>query len=106
MENNIFSFTADTAGERIDALLARNVADLSRSAAQRLLELTDAFRNHRIEPKRIRMVYAKADRAPYLVLLEGMKNAKPGLLWMPPLVVYEPDGTETAEIDRIYHRTV
>ena len=74
--------------------------------AQRLLELTDAFRNHRIEPKRIRMVYAKADRAPYLVLLEGMKNAKPGLLWMPPLVVYEPDGTETAEIDRIYHRTV
>ena len=35
-----------------------------------------------------------------------MKNANPGLLWMPPLVVYEPDGRETAEIDRIYHRTV
>lgn len=72
--------------------------------AQRLLELTDAFRSARIEPKRIRLVYAKVDRAPYLVLLEGMKNAKPGLLWMPPLVVYEPDGTETTEIDRIYHR--
>ena len=52
------------------------------------------------------MVYAKVDRAPYLVLLEGMKNAKPGLLWMPPLVVYNMDGTETAEIDRIYHRQV
>lgn len=74
--------------------------------AQRLLELTDAYRRHRMEPKRIRLVYAKADRAPYLVLLEGMKNAKPGLLWMPPLIVYEPDGRETAEIDRIYHRTV
>ena len=73
--------------------------------AQRLLELTDAYRNHRVEPKRIRMVYAKADRAPYLVLLEGMKNAKPGLLWMPPLVVYDQNGRETAEIDRIYHRT-
>lgn len=72
--------------------------------AQRLLELTDAYRRARIEPKRIRMVYAKVDRAPYLVLLEGMKNAKPGLLWMPPLVVYHQDGTETAEIDRIYHR--
>ena len=35
---NTISFTADTAGERIDALLARNVADLSRSAAQRLIE--------------------------------------------------------------------
>jgi tRNA1(Val) A37 N6-methylase TrmN6 len=74
--------------------------------AQRMLELTDAYRHARIEPKRIRMVYAKADRAPYLVLLEGMKNAKPGLLWMPPLVVYHSDGTETAEIDRIYHRQV
>lgn len=74
--------------------------------AQRVLELTDAYRHARIEPKRIRMVYAKADRAPYLVLLEGMKNAKPGLLWMPPLVVYHPDGTETDEIDRIYHRQV
>jgi len=74
--------------------------------AQRMLELTDAYRQHRIEPKRIRMVYAKVDRAPYLVLLEGMKNAKQGLLWMPPLVVYEQDGRETAEIDRIYHRSV
>lgn len=73
--------------------------------AQRIIELIDAYRRFRIEPKRIRLVYAKADRAPYLVLLEGMKNAKPGLLWMPPLIVYEPDGRETAEIDRIYHRT-
>ncbi|MBQ8150950.1 MAG: tRNA1(Val) (adenine(37)-N6)-methyltransferase [Clostridia bacterium] len=72
--------------------------------AQRMIELIDAYRRFRIEPKRIRLVYAKADRAPYLVLLEGMKNAKPGLLWMPPLIVYEPDGRETAEIDRIYHR--
>ena len=89
------------------AAVLRNMGRLSMVfPAQRLLELTDAYRNHRIEPKRIRMVYAKADRAPYLVLLEGMKNAKPGLLWMPPLVVYEADGSETAEIDRIYHRSV
>lgn len=74
--------------------------------AQRLLELADTYRKYRVEPKRMRLVYAKADRAPYLVLLEGMKNAKSGLLWMPPLIVYEPDGSETAEIDRIYHRTV
>ncbi len=74
--------------------------------AQRMIELMDAYRRFRVEPKRIRLVYAKVDRAPYLVLLEGMKNARPGLLWMPPLIVYEMDGRETAEIDRIYHRTV
>lgn len=72
--------------------------------AQRLLELCDALRNHRLEPKRIRMVCAHVDKPPYLVMIEAMKNTKPHLLWMPPLVVYHADGTETDEIKRIYHQ--
>ena len=72
--------------------------------AQRLLELCDSMRRHRLEPKRIRMVCAKVEKPPYLVLIEAMKNAKPSLLWLPPLVVYHPDGTETEEIQRIYHK--
>lgn len=72
--------------------------------AQRMLELCDVLRTKRLEPKRIRMVCAKADRAPYLVLVEAVKNARPALLWLPPLIVYHPDGRETEEIDRIYHR--
>ncbi len=48
---NTFSFTADTAGERIDALLARNVENLSRSAAQRLLEQGDVLVNGAIVRK-------------------------------------------------------
>jgi len=72
--------------------------------AQRMLELCDALRGRRLEPKRIRMVCAHADKPPYLVMIEAMKNAKPHLLWMPPLIVYHPDGTETDEIKRIYHQ--
>jgi len=72
--------------------------------AQRLLELCDAMRKARLEPKRIRMVCAHADDPPYLVMVEAMKNAKPSLLWMPPLIVYHADGTETEEIAKIYHR--
>lgn len=72
--------------------------------APRMLELCDALRQNRLEPKRIRMVCAKLEKPPYLVLVEAMKNARPGLLWMPPLVVYHPDGRETEEMDRIYHR--
>lgn len=72
--------------------------------AQRMLELCDALREKRLEPKRARMVCAKADRAPYLLLLEAVKNARPSLLWLPPLVVYDSDGKETEEIARIYHR--
>lgn len=72
--------------------------------AQRMLELCDALRKSRLEPKRIRMVCAHVDNPPYLVMIEAMKNAKPHLLWMPPLVVYHADGTETDEIKRIYHQ--
>jgi len=71
--------------------------------AQRMLELCDALRKYRLEPKKIRMVCAHADKPPYLVMVEAMKNAKPQLLWMPPLVVYHADGSETDEIKRIYH---
>ena len=37
--------TADTAGERLDAFLARSVSDLTRSAAQRLIEEGNVLRN-------------------------------------------------------------
>lgn len=72
--------------------------------AQRMLELCDALRKARLEPKRIRMVCAHVDKAPYLVMIEAMKNARPQLLWMPPLIVYHADGTPTDEIKRIYHQ--
>jgi len=71
--------------------------------AQRMLELCDALRKSRLEPKRIRMVCPHVDKPPYLVMVEAMKNAKPQLLWMPPLIVYNADGSETEEIKRIYH---
>lgn len=71
--------------------------------APRLLELCDALRHDALEPKRLRMVCAKADRAPYLVLVEAVKKAKPALLWLPPLIVYERDGSPTDELRRIYH---
>jgi len=73
--------------------------------APRMLELFDALRKFRLEPKRIRMVCAHVNKPPYLVMVEAMKNAKPQLLWMPPLVVYHADGSETDEIKRIYHQT-
>ena len=72
--------------------------------AQRMLELCDALRKCRLEPKRIRMICAHVDDPPYLVMVEAMKNAKPQLLWMPPLVVYNADGSTTEEIKRIYHQ--
>ena len=70
--------------------------------APRALELLDGLRANRLEPKRLRMVCAKASKAPYLLLAEAVKNAKPMLTWLPPLIVYHEDGTETQELKAIY----
>jgi len=70
--------------------------------APRALELMDGLRARRLEPKRLRMGCAKASKAPYLLLIEAVKNARPMLHWLPPLVVYHEDGTETEELKAIY----
>ena len=70
--------------------------------AERALELIDAMRACRLEPKRVRMVCAIADKAPYLLLIEAVKNARPMLQWLPPLIVYQKDGRETEELRAIY----
>ncbi len=70
--------------------------------AQRMLELFDRMREHHLEPKRLRMVCGKASKAPYLLLVEGIKNARPMLHWLPPLIVHHEDGMETEEIKAIY----
>ena len=70
--------------------------------APRLLELTRAMEDARMTPKRLRLVYPRADRPAVLCLVECMKDARPMLTVEPPLIVYEDDGSETAELKRIY----
>ncbi len=71
--------------------------------AARMLELADVFRENKLSPKRLRMVHSKAGKAPHLILMEGVKAARPGLHCLPPLIVYDETGKSTAEMDRIYH---
>lgn len=71
--------------------------------APRLLELFDALRDHRLEPKRVRLVCSKLSKPPYLCLIQAVKNARPALHWLPPLIVYREDGTETDELRALYH---
>lgn len=57
--------------------------------AERLAELCDEMRTFRLEPKRLRTVHARAGEAAKLVLVEGRKNARPGLKVEAPLIVYK-----------------
>ena len=57
-----------------------------------------------LEPKRLRLVQYRAEKSPSLVLAEGRKGARPGLELLAPLILTGPDGRDTAEVRRIYHR--
>ncbi len=72
--------------------------------AARLADAFETLRRHRLEPKRLRLVHANAARPARLTLIEAMLGVKPGLIVEPPLIVKNPDGTDTAEIARIYHQ--
>ena len=60
------------------------------------------MRAKKIEPKRIRMVCPRADKAPNLCLVEGKLDARPGLHMEPTLIIYDENGQYTPELRRIY----
>lgn len=70
--------------------------------ARRAFEMMSAMQAKNLTPKRIRSVHATVRRAPKLVLLEGVKGGGSGLTWLPPLILYEEDGSTSAEWKRIY----
>lgn len=70
--------------------------------APRFLELCDAMRAARVEPKRVRFVVARETSSPKLVLVEGLKGGRPGLHVLPMLITHDAQGGFTAEMRRIY----
>jgi len=71
----------------------------------RLVDILDIMRKYKIEPKEIRFVYSYAWAPPKLVLIKGVKNAKPFLKFRENLYIYNDNGEYTDEIFKIYHKS-
>ena len=69
---------------------------------ERLLEAVDALRLCRLEPKRIRFVHNDAGAESKIVLIEAVKEAKPGIKVENPLFLYTTDGSYTEEVSVMY----
>jgi len=69
--------------------------------------LSDTFRTmykYGFEPKRLRTVQNKVNSEPNLMLVEGRRGGKPSLKFEAPLILRNDDGSDSDEIQRIYHR--
>ena len=69
---------------------------------ERLSDVLSALTAHHLEPKRLQAVQKRADTAPWLFLLEAKKDARSGLTWLPPLVLYTDEGEPTPALREIY----
>ena len=68
-----------------------------------MLSVMKSLQLHHLEPKRFRLVYPYAEKPANLVLIEAVKDAKPMLHPMPPLIIYNHDGSLTNELKSVYH---
>lgn len=68
----------------------------------RMAEIMTKMTAHRLEPKRMRLVYPFADKEPNMVLIEGLKGGKPRITVEKPLIVYKEPGVYTDEIYDVY----
>ena len=68
---------------------------------ERLAELFSLMREHKIEPKRLKLVCQREGAEPWLVLAEGRKCGNTGMRIEPPLYI-EKNGGLSDEMIRIY----
>ncbi len=95
--------TLEDVVEAADTLLATHGKFFMIHRPFRLPEIFSALERHKMEMKRMRLIFPFADKEPNMVLIEARKNAKRRLTIEPPLVVRNDDGEYTTEIDSIYN---
>lgn len=69
----------------------------------RLVDILTLFRKYNIEPKRLQFVFPKEGEEANILLLEGIRDGKPGLTTLSPLYIYKQDGNYTNEAKGIIY---
>ncbi len=68
----------------------------------RLAEIIVCLKEHKLEPKRMKMVQPFIDKEPNMVLIEAVRGGKPRMTVEAPLIVYKEEGIYNDEIYDIY----
>lgn len=68
----------------------------------RLVDIINTCSMHKLEAKRMRLVYPYVDKKPNMVLLECVKGGGRNLIVEAPLIVYKEPGVYTDEILELY----
>ncbi|WP_295731983.1 tRNA1(Val) (adenine(37)-N6)-methyltransferase [uncultured Limosilactobacillus sp.] len=71
---------------------------------ERLTEILSVLEKNRLVPKRLRFIYPKPGKAANIVLIEAIKDGRPGGVTIePPLIVIDQSGNYTPEVEEKLH---
>jgi tRNA1Val (adenine37-N6)-methyltransferase len=71
--------------------------------ARRMAELIFQMRRHHLEPKRMQLVHSRREGEGEFVLMEGRPAGGEELKVLPPLFIYEADGTYTPAMQDVFN---
>lgn len=73
-----------------------NIAIVHRT--ERLVDIIETMKKYNIEPKKIQYVYSNLNSDSNILLIEGVKNGKPGVKVLNPLYIYDENSHYTTQI--------
>ena len=71
-------------------------------SVERTTDIISCMRSEQIEPKFMRMIHSTRNSEAKLVLIEGVKGARPGLKVTPSLIIYDDTGDYTEEVKPMF----
>jgi len=70
----------------------------------RIVDICDLCRKHKLEPKHMRFVSPDKNKAPNILLVHSVKQGNSGLKMLEPLYIYDEAGEYTGELKEIYEK--
>ena len=69
---------------------------------ERLIDIIEEMKKNNIEPKKIQLVYPGINKEANILLIEGIKNGRPGLKILNPIYSHLENGEYTEEIKKFF----
>lgn len=70
---------------------------------ERMAEVLTSMSNHNLEPKKVTLIYPKANKIPDTFVVEGKKSSASGMK-IDSIVVYDQEGNMTEQAKRLYNK--
>jgi tRNA1Val (adenine37-N6)-methyltransferase len=96
------AMTVDDLLKAADRMLCRGGKFWAIYPTRRMICILNRMRSLKIEPKKLCMIHSTSGANAIRCLIEGVKGGKPGVTVLPPLMIYNKNGTYTEKVKKMF----